>query len=236
MDVVRGNADPVHAPRRGRGGLGAGSSPILDGLGRAARSAPQARTRPAPGARPPPIALIERDGRTWLDATLLRPSAARSDHDHATRSLATSPQRIAERSARQPRHLPRAHPDAGRPARPAARRTCPAATSPTPSPPAGAGDKDDLQRRPSSPTSRIVTAYNDMLSAHQPLERFPTLIKAGGARGGRRRPVRRRRAGDVRRRHPGPARAWSCRCSRRDVIAHGDRGRALATTCSTRAL
>ena len=63
MDVMRGNADPVHAPRRGRGRLG---------LGRRRCS------RPGPTAREPPraypagswgptaaIALIERDGRTW---------------------------------------------------------------------------------------------------------------------------------------------------------------------------
>ncbi|MGE5501142.1 MAG: dihydroxy-acid dehydratase, partial [Ignavibacteriales bacterium] len=30
---------------------------------------------------------------------------------------------------------------------------------------------------PNVPNLGIVSAYNDMLSAHQPLERFPTLIK-----------------------------------------------------------
>ncbi|MBK8015327.1 MAG: phosphogluconate dehydratase [Betaproteobacteria bacterium] len=38
------------------------------------------------------------------------------------------------------------------------------------------GDKDAL-RSGSGPNIGIVTAYNDMLSAHQPLERFPALIR-----------------------------------------------------------
>jgi phosphogluconate dehydratase len=33
-------------------------------------------------------------------------------------------------------------------------------------------------RNPSAPNVAIVSAYNDMLSAHQPLERFPAIIKA----------------------------------------------------------
>ena len=33
-------------------------------------------------------------------------------------------------------------------------------------------------RNPSAPNIAIVSAYNDMLSAHQPLERFPAIIKA----------------------------------------------------------
>ncbi|HBG99933.1 MAG TPA: phosphogluconate dehydratase [Rhodobacteraceae bacterium] len=40
-----------------------------------------------------------------------------------------------------------------------------------------AGDKDRLARD-RAPNLGIVTAYNDMLSAHQPFERFPALIKA----------------------------------------------------------
>ena len=75
------------------------------------------------------------------------------------------------------------------------------------------GDKASL-RAGDGANLGIVTAYNDMLSAHQPYERFPDLIRAAareaggvGAGGGR-------RAGDVRRRDPGRGRAWSCRCSR----------------------
>ncbi|QDH71459.1 phosphogluconate dehydratase [Marilutibacter alkalisoli] len=45
----------------------------------------------------------------------------------------------------------------------------------------GPSDKDAL-RGDSSPNLGIVTAYNDMLSAHQPFERFPFLIK-NAARG-----------------------------------------------------
>jgi phosphogluconate dehydratase len=39
------------------------------------------------------------------------------------------------------------------------------------------GDKQRM-RDPSAPNLAIVSAYNDMLSAHQPLERFPAIIKA----------------------------------------------------------
>ena len=40
----------------------------------------------------------------------------------------------------------------------------------------GAADKHALRDGP-GPNLAIVTAYNDMLSAHQPFERFPELIK-----------------------------------------------------------
>src|SRR5438034_10192856 len=39
------------------------------------------------------------------------------------------------------------------------------------------GDKTRL-RDPTAPNVAIVSAYNDMLSAHQPLERFPDIIRA----------------------------------------------------------
>ena len=39
------------------------------------------------------------------------------------------------------------------------------------------GDKNALRNR-SAPNLAIVTAYNDMLSAHVPLLRYPDLIKA----------------------------------------------------------
>ncbi|KRB40640.1 MAG: phosphogluconate dehydratase [Pseudomonadota bacterium] len=39
------------------------------------------------------------------------------------------------------------------------------------------GDKQRM-RNPTAPNVAIVSAYNDMLSAHQPLERYPALIKA----------------------------------------------------------
>jgi phosphogluconate dehydratase len=41
----------------------------------------------------------------------------------------------------------------------------------------GDGDKQRM-RDPTAPNVAIVSAYNDMLSAHQPLERFPAIIKA----------------------------------------------------------
>jgi len=46
------------------------------------------------------------------------------------------------------------------------------------------GDKQRM-RNPSAPNVAIVSAYNDMLSAHQPLERFPDIIRAAAeAEGG----------------------------------------------------
>ena len=38
-------------------------------------------------------------------------------------------------------------------------------------------DEKDLLTRPQVPNVAIVSAYNDMLSAHQPLERYPALLK-----------------------------------------------------------
>ena len=38
-------------------------------------------------------------------------------------------------------------------------------------------DKTSL-RNPMAPNIAIVSAYNDMLSAHQPFEHFPTILKA----------------------------------------------------------
>jgi phosphogluconate dehydratase len=43
------------------------------------------------------------------------------------------------------------------------------------------GDKQRM-RDPTAPNVAIVSAYNDMLSAHQPLERFPTIIRRAPAR------------------------------------------------------
>ena len=54
-------------------------------------------------------------------------------------------------------------------------RSSAAPISPMALPPAGR-DKDAL-RDGDAPNLAIVTAYNDMLSAHQPFERFPDLIK-----------------------------------------------------------
>ncbi len=55
------------------------------------------------------------------------------------------------------------------------------------------------------PNLGIITSYNDMLSAHQPFETYPAIIREAAARGGRHGAGRRRRAGHVRRRHAGPA-------------------------------
>jgi phosphogluconate dehydratase len=45
------------------------------------------------------------------------------------------------------------------------------------------GDKQRM-RNPTAPNVAIVTSYNDMLSAHQPFERFPELIKAAAEAAG----------------------------------------------------
>jgi phosphogluconate dehydratase len=45
------------------------------------------------------------------------------------------------------------------------------------------GDKQRM-RNPTAPNVAIVTSYNDMLSAHQPYERFPDLIKAAAEAAG----------------------------------------------------
>src|SRR6185369_16019438 len=45
------------------------------------------------------------------------------------------------------------------------------------------GDKQRM-RDPSAPNVAIVSAYNDMLSAHQPLERFPEIIKRAAREAG----------------------------------------------------
>ena len=43
---------------------------------------------------------------------------------------------------------------------------------------AGSPDEDKVRALGQAPNLGVVTAYNDMLSAHQPLERFPELIRA----------------------------------------------------------
>ncbi len=95
------------------------------------------------------------------------------------------------------------------------------------------------QARPATPAVKpniaIVTAYNDMLSAHQPLSDYPAMIKRAAREAGRRGPVRRRRAGHVRRRHPGPAGHGAVAVQPRRH-RHGDRGRADARHVRRRAV
>src|SRR5262249_43747324 len=71
------------------------------------------------------------------------------------------------------------------------------------------------------PNLGIITSYNDMLSAHQPFETFPALIKQA-ARGG---PAM--SAGATR-----ECRAWGGRCSR-PTCSRGRPPWGSATTCST---
>ena len=65
----------------------------------------------------------------------------------------------------------------------------------------GTGQERPAERR--GPNLGIVTAYNDMLSAHQPFETYPELIREAARAARRHRPGRRRRSGHVRRRDPG---------------------------------
>ena len=69
-----------------------------------------------------------------------------------------------------------------------------------------------------APNLAIVTAYNDMLSAHQPTRRYPGADPRSGARGRRDGAGCRRCAGDVRRRDPGPP-GMELSLFSRDVIA-----------------
>ena len=46
------------------------------------------------------------------------------------------------------------------------------------------GDDKDALAAAKVPNLGIVTAYNDMLSAHQPFERYPDLIRAAAAQAG----------------------------------------------------
>ena len=67
-----------------------------------------------------------------------------------------------------------------RAARPAVAWAAP--TSPTASPRAARTRRPCTAR--AAPTSAIVSAYNDMLSAHQPFERYPAILKKAALRAG----------------------------------------------------
>ena len=49
---------------------------------------------------------------------------------------------------------------------------------------AAPGDDKARLRNPAAPNLAIVSSYNDMLSAHQPFERFPEIIKAAAREAG----------------------------------------------------
>ena len=90
--------------------------------------------------------------------------------------------RIRERSKPTPRHLSRPHRDAAAGATPSA--ACwPAPTSPMALPPARRPTRRSLAGD-RVPNLGIVTSYNDMLSAHQPFETYPQLIKQAAREAG----------------------------------------------------
>ena len=169
------------------------------------RHAPRARRPHLAGARPVKPASIPSSPRS--------PSASSSAAAPAGRrtSSASTPPATA--------------------ARPAA--GWPAPTSRTASPPPSPRDKQALRGR-TKPNVAIVSSYNDMLSAHQPFETYPPRAQEGRDPRRRHRPVRRRRAGHVRRHHPGPRRHAALAVQpRRDRDV--DRDRALARHVRRRA-
>ena len=214
LDVVRGNPtlfmrrDEVEAAWRW-------IDPILRRLGasRRWRRKPYAAGSWGPSAA---TALIERDGRTWHeDAALigLRDPVSRDKEGAMHPRIGEVTERIAERSARHAAPLSR--PDRAPPAQRGPQRTqLSCANLAHGFAACGAARQGDAERRRQEPTSRIVTAYNDMLSAHQPYERFPDADQGGGARGRRRRRSSPAACRPCATASPRARRAWSCRCSR----------------------
>ena len=121
------------------------------------------------------------------------------------------------------------------PTAPAARgRGSAAPTRRTASPPAAPDDKAQL-RGGHAPNLAIVTAYNDMLSAHQPYERYPELIRDAAREAGGTAQV----AGGVPAMCDGVTQGeagMELSLFSRDVIAHGDRRRAVAPDLRRRRL
>jgi phosphogluconate dehydratase len=98
---------------------------------------------------------------------------------------------------------------------------------------AGATSADKIVlRRIDCVNIAIVSSYNDMLSAHQPFERFPPIIKAAAREAG----ATAQFAGASRRCATGSrkaSRGWSCRCSAATSSRSPPPSR-CRTTCSTR--
>ena len=133
----------------------------------------------------------------------------------------------------------------GPPTCPASPRPPPSAVAAPPAPTSAAATSPTPWRPAAAPTAwrcaggsavslGIVTSYNDMLSAHAPYETYPQLIKETAARDRRRRPGRGRRAGHVRRHHPGPGGHGASLFSR-DVIAMSDGDRPVPRRLRRRA-
>ena len=89
---------------------------------------------------------------------------------------------------------------------------------------AAMGEDKDALVAARAPNLGIVTAYNDMLSAHQPFKDYPDRIKAAARRGRRHGAGRGRRARDVRRRDPRPGRDGIVAVFARRDRAGGRRG------------
>ena len=211
MDVVRGN--PTLFMRRDEvEAAWAWVEPILVGWQQSERGP---RRYPAGTNGPTDATTLDRARRPHLAR---RSNAVNTLHP-VLRDRDRSPHRT------KPRH-PAPH-TCSRSARPAtvARRAAgsPAPTWRTASPRPARPTRTAL-RGMVKPNIAIVSAYNDMLSAHKPFEALPAPAQAGRTRGRRHRPVRRRRARDVRRHHPGPRRHAAVAVQpRRHRDVHGDR-------------
>ena len=162
---------PVHAPRRGRGRLDLGGADPRALVPSRARS--PAPTTPAPTGPAPPS--------TFWSATAAPGTSEDTPMNRMHPVVADVTARITERSrAERTAYLERLEAAAERgPAR--GRLACAnlahgfAASGPT--------DKAALRGKV-KPNVAIVSAYNDMLSAHQPFESFPAQLKRAVIRSG----------------------------------------------------
>ena len=213
MDVVRGN--PTLFMRRDEvEAAWTWVEPILE---RWARPGHAPRPYPAGTSGPSAADHADRARRPLLARDEDPPS---NQADEPRRRRGDGPHHRAQpcRPDGLPRSASTRPPSAARPA-----AGWPARTSRTASRPRGPVDKEAL-RGNVKPNIAIVSAYNDMLSAHQPFESFPAQLKTAVIARRRHRPVRRRRARDVRRHHPGPRRHGAVAVQpRRDRDVHGDR-------------
>ena len=167
--------DPVHAPRRGRGRVDLGRAdpaPLVAGPSHRPRPYYSGTTAPAP-----PAPFSSATAAPGTSEVPVSPQTSRNTHPVVAEVTA----RIVERSApERSAYLQRLDEAAERgPAR--GRLACAnlahgfAASGPV--------DKAAL-RGTVKPNVAIVSAYNDMLSAHQPFESFPAQLKKAVIRSG----------------------------------------------------
>ena len=142
------------------------------------------------------IALTERDGRQLARLMALHPALARVTDRIIERSRPTRRRYLDLMAEQKERGINRSRLSCGNFAHGFA---------------ASQEDKEAIKRH-AGPNVGIVTAYNDMLSAHQPYGRYPEQIKISPARPEppRRSPAASRRCATA---SPRASRAWTCPCS-----------------------